>query len=170
MPELARQPAGMRGVNAGTCCAQLLLCGSEPLPAPVPCHHTQSKAPAPPQPGPPHKHWLPMVRSGEDGGAGLAARQSYGLGRGRVPVQAVCPSSWYARSCRICFGVNHVFWSLDSHESLPTSSVLARKVLGGGAGGPGMGEGPLGFRVLLAGEGRRAFPGLLSRSLTWGWS
>ena len=105
------------------------------------------------------------------GDAGLVARQGYRLGCGRVPVRAVCPSSWCARSRKICFGVNHFFWSLDSHESLPTSSALAGKALGGGGGpqGPGMGEGPWVW-VLLAGEGRGASPGLPSRSSTWGWS
>jgi len=62
--EAARQPAGMRGVNAGTCCAQLLLRGTEPRPAPVPRRHPQSRALAPPWPGAPGQHWVPMARSG----------------------------------------------------------------------------------------------------------
>lgn len=41
-----------------------------------------------------------------------------------------CPSSRCARSCKICFGVNHVFWCLDSRDTLPMSLALAGKALG----------------------------------------
>lgn len=45
---ISRAAGSMRGVNAGTCCAQLLLRGTEPLPAPVPhCQPPAEPLPAP---------------------------------------------------------------------------------------------------------------------------
>lgn len=83
---ISRAAGRMRGVSAGTCCAQLLLRGTEPLPAPVPRCLLQ--------PGAlqalavPSEVWGP---SGPSAGS----------------IQAVCPSSLVAGSCRICSGVSH---------------------------------------------------------------
>lgn len=161
MPELARQPAGMQGVNAGTCCAQLLLRGTEPLPAPVPCCHPRSKAPTCCDWEPPTSTRTPTstgsppqalstrgeVQGGRD--AGLAPGQDYQLGCGWVCASlGSCPSCQCARSCRICFGANQI--TFFGASILVTHCPQAWRCLGrhwvrwGGCWGTRGGRGTLG--------------------------
>lgn len=90
VPELAGQPVRMRGVNAGTRRAQLLLPGTGPLPAAVLCHR-------------------PMCQ--EHGYQQGCALSSVGSQRPGHAVRSLssCPSYQYAGRCRIYFSVSILF-------------------------------------------------------------